>query len=145
MYSWKYTNCNNINNNKKKWRSWRILKAKQQQYEDLDGNTAQTTIAVDIASSLGVLCVNSAGNSGNNSGNFRHDISKTTLSVTSTFGDSISNYVNEKYLGDSIYFYFETPNYKVRIGKYKSKIEAEKKLKEIKKEFKSAFVFKPSK
>ena len=60
-------------------------------------------------------------------------------------GDSITKYVNEKYLGDSIYFYFETPNYKVRIGKYKSKIEAEKKLKEIKKEFKSAFVFKPSK
>ena len=60
-------------------------------------------------------------------------------------GDSIAKYVNEKYLGDSIYFYFETPNYKVRIGKYKSKIEAEKKLKEIKKEFKSAFVFKPSK
>ena len=62
-----------------------------------------------------------------------------------SLGDSISKYVNEKYLGDSIYFYFETPNYKVRIGKYKSKIEAEKKLKEIKKEFKSAFVFKPSK
>ena len=60
-------------------------------------------------------------------------------------GDSIAKYVNEKYLGDSIYFYFETPNYKVRIGKYKSKIEAEKKLKEITKEFKSAFVFKPSK
>ena len=60
-------------------------------------------------------------------------------------GDSISKYVNEKYFGDSIYFYFETPNYKVRVGKYKSKIEAEKKLKEIKKEFKSAFVFKPSK
>ena len=60
-------------------------------------------------------------------------------------GDSITKYVNEKYLGDSIYFYFETPNYKIRIGKYKSKIEAEKKLKEIKKEFKSAFVFKPSK
>ena len=60
-------------------------------------------------------------------------------------GDSISEYVNEKYLDDSIYFYFETPNYKVRIGRYKSKIEAEKKLKEIKKEFKSAFVFKPSK
>ncbi len=62
-----------------------------------------------------------------------------------SLGDSISKYVNEKYLGDSIYFYFETPNYKVRIGKYKSKIEAEKKLKEIKKEFKSAFIFKPSK
>ena len=33
-------------------------------YNDLDGNTATTTIAVDIASSLGVLCVNSAGNEG---------------------------------------------------------------------------------
>lgn len=33
-------------------------------YEDLDGNTAPITIAVDIASNLGVLCVNSAGNSG---------------------------------------------------------------------------------
>jgi len=36
-------------------------------YNNLDGNTATTTIAVDIASSLGVLCVNSAGNSGNDS------------------------------------------------------------------------------
>ena len=34
------------------------------EYDDLDGNTAATTIAVDIASSLGVLCVNSAGNEG---------------------------------------------------------------------------------
>ena len=34
-------------------------------YEDLDGDTAPTSRAVDIASSLGVLCVNSAGNSGN--------------------------------------------------------------------------------
>ena len=35
-------------------------------YEDLDGNTAATTKAIDIASELGVLCVNSAGNEGNN-------------------------------------------------------------------------------
>ena len=34
------------------------------EYSDLDGNTAATSIAVDIASSLGVLCVNSAGNEG---------------------------------------------------------------------------------
>jgi len=34
-------------------------------YEDLDGNTAATTKAIDIASGLGVLCVNSAGNEGN--------------------------------------------------------------------------------
>ena len=31
-------------------------------YEDLDGNSATTTIAVDIASNVGVLCINSAGN-----------------------------------------------------------------------------------
>ena len=35
-------------------------------YEDLDGNTAESTIAVDIASALGVLCINSAGNEGAN-------------------------------------------------------------------------------
>ena len=33
-------------------------------YEDLDGNTAATTRAIDIASGLGVLCINSAGNEG---------------------------------------------------------------------------------
>jgi len=33
-------------------------------YENLDGNTAATTKAIDIASRLGVLCVNSAGNEG---------------------------------------------------------------------------------
>jgi hypothetical protein len=56
-------------------------------------------------------------------------------------GDSIMNYVSEKYLSDSLYFYFETPNYKVRIGKYKSKINAEKKLREIKREFKNQLLF----
>jgi hypothetical protein len=61
------------------------------------------------------------------------------------FADSISKLGTEKYLNDSIYFYFETPNYKVRVGKYKSKINAEKKLREIKKVFKSAFIFKPKK
>ena len=40
------------------------------EYEDMDGNTAVTTVAVDIASSLGVLCVNSAGNSGDNDWNY---------------------------------------------------------------------------
>ena len=59
--------------------------------------------------------------------------------------DSVTSFVKEKYLNDSTYFYFETPNYKVRIGKFKSKIKAEKKLKLIKKEFKSAFIFQPDK
>ena len=61
------------------------------------------------------------------------------------FADSISKLGTEKYLNDSTYFYFETPNYKVRVGKYKSKINAEKKLREIKKVFGSAFIFKPKK
>jgi serine protease AprX len=34
-------------------------------YEDMDGNTARSTIGADIASSKGILVVNSAGNSGN--------------------------------------------------------------------------------
>ena len=35
------------------------------EYSDMDGNTATTTIAVDIAAGLGMVCVTSAGNSGN--------------------------------------------------------------------------------
>ena len=37
------------------------------EYSDMDGNTAVTTIAVDIAVSLGVVCVTAAGNSGSSS------------------------------------------------------------------------------
>ena len=37
------------------------------EYSDMDGNTAVTTIAVDIAASLGVVCVTAAGNSGSSS------------------------------------------------------------------------------
>ncbi len=58
--------------------------------------------------------------------------------------DSIMNFMKEKYTNDSIYFFFETPNYKVQIGKYKSKIEAQRYLREISKVFKSAFILKPN-
>ncbi len=37
------------------------------EYSDMDGNTAVTTIAVDIAVSLGLVCVTAAGNSGSSS------------------------------------------------------------------------------
>jgi subtilisin family serine protease len=36
-------------------------------YQDMDGNTTPITIAADLAASKGILVVNSAGNSGNNS------------------------------------------------------------------------------
>ena len=52
----------------------------------------------------------------------------------------IYKFVTEKYPVDSAFFYFETPNYKVRVGKFKSRIIAEKKLREIKQIFKSAFI-----
>ena len=49
---------------------------------------------------------------------------------------------NEK--TEELFFSFETPYYKIRIGKYMSKIDAIKKLKEIKKKFPSAFVLRPN-
>ena len=58
--------------------------------------------------------------------------------------DSIMNFVKDKYINDSIYFFFETPNYKVQLGKYKSKIEAQKSLREVSKVFKSAFILRPN-
>ena len=58
--------------------------------------------------------------------------------------DSILNFVKGKYLNDSIFFFFETPNYKVHVGKFKSKIEAQKRLRNVSKDFKSAFILKPN-
>ena len=43
-----------------------------------------------------------------------------------------------------LFFSFETPYYKIRIGKYISKIDAIKKLKEIKINFPSAFILRPN-
>lgn len=40
---------------------------------------------------------------------------------------------------------FETPNYKVRIGSFRTRLEAEKKLAEVKKVFPAAFVMSPKK
>ena len=38
---------------------------------------------------------------------------------------------------------YQTPNYKVWVGNYRNRLEADRALLEIKKEFKSAFIFKP--
>ncbi|TDW49599.1 sporulation related protein [Flavobacterium sp. 270] len=40
---------------------------------------------------------------------------------------------------------FNTPNYKVMVGNFKTRIEAERNLGEIKKRYKSVFLIKPSK
>ena len=45
---------------------------------------------------------------------------------------------------EDLFFSFETPYYKIRIGKYISKIDAIKKLKEIKLHFPSAFILRPN-
>ena len=58
--------------------------------------------------------------------------------------DSILNFVKDKYLNDSIFFFFETPNYKVQVGKFQSKIDAQKKLKSVIKDFRAAFILKPN-
>ena len=49
--------------------------------------------------------------------------------------------IEEKY--DEIFYSFETPYYKIRLGKYVSRIKAVKELKNIKKEFSSAFILQP--
>ena len=45
---------------------------------------------------------------------------------------------------EDVIFSFETPYYKIRIGKYVTKLEAIKKLQIIKKTFPSAFILKPN-
>ena len=48
---------------------------------------------------------------------------------------------DDKY--DEIFYSFEIPYYKIRLGKYVSRILAIKELKNIKKEFSSAFILQP--
>ena len=43
----------------------------------------------------------------------------------------------------SIDMEYETPNYKIWVGNFKSRLEADRALLEVKKEFANAFIFKP--
>ena len=40
---------------------------------------------------------------------------------------------------------FETPNYKILVGSYRTRLEADRALKDIKRKFPNAFIFKPKK
>ena len=58
--------------------------------------------------------------------------------------DSVLNIIRNNYVNDSVFFFFETPNYKVQVGKFQSKVEAQKKLRSVIKEFEAAFILKPN-
>ena len=58
--------------------------------------------------------------------------------------DSIYNFLKEKYKNDSIYLFFETPNYKVHIGRFKNIVKVQKKLRIIIIDFNAAFILKPN-
>mgnify|MGYP005735464925 CR=1 FL=1 len=45
---------------------------------------------------------------------------------------------------EDIYFNFETPYYKIRIGKFVSKLDAIKNLKQVKEKYSSAFILRPN-
>ena len=54
------------------------------------------------------------------------------------------NLINEENEFEEVFFSFETPYYKIRVGKYVSKIKAIKELKKIKKKYPSAFILQPN-
>ena len=45
----------------------------------------------------------------------------------------------------STFMRYETPNYKIWVGNFKTRLDADRALLKIKREFKSAFIFKPKK
>ena len=75
-------------------------------YENLDGNTAVTTIGVDIAASLGVLTVTSAGNEGNDDWYYI---------ITPADADSVLSVGAVNSSGDIAYFSSHGPTYDGRI------------------------------
>jgi len=56
--------------------------------------------------------------------------------------DSISKAFSEKFEEIKTSLIFETPNYKVRVGKFKNLIDASKNLEKIKRIFRGAFILK---
>jgi len=62
------------------------------------------------------------------------------------FKDSqeLMNQIKENQDFEEIFFSFETPYYKIRVGKFVSKIKAIKELKKIKKKHPSAFILQPN-
>lgn len=70
----------------------------------------------------------------------------TVQIFSGSFKDSqeLMNKIKEDEDLDEIFFIFETPYYKIRIGKFVSKIKAIKELKKIKKKYPSAFILKPN-
>ena len=54
------------------------------------------------------------------------------------------NSINKKKEFEKVFFSFETPYYKIRVGKYVSKIKAIRELKKIKKKYPSAFILQPN-
>ena len=70
----------------------------------------------------------------------------TVQIFSGNFKDSqeLMNKIKEDEDVDEIFFIFETPYYKIRVGKFVSKIKAIKELKKIKKKYPSAFILKPN-
>ena len=70
----------------------------------------------------------------------------TVQIFSGNFKDSqeLINEIKEDKDLDEIFFIFETPYYKIRLGKFVSKIKAIKELKKIKKKYPSAFILKPN-
>ena len=56
--------------------------------------------------------------------------------------DSILKVFSEEFEETETSLIFETPNYKVRVGNFKNKIDASKKLESIKRKFRNAFILK---
>ena len=52
---------------------------------------------------------------------------------------------NRSYYSWPVSTVFETPNYKIWIGNFKTRLEADRALVEIKQKFPNAFIFKPAK
>ena len=76
----------------------------------------------------------------------KHNIDYYSIQIYSgnyNEADSLYKLSNDFFISDSVFFFYETPNYKIQVGKFWSKLKAQKKLKEIQKKFKSAFVLKP--
>jgi len=107
--------------------------------QEIDSVQKKGTIAINVSSKIDKLV--KVKFSENYSDSYKIQLFYGGLSQA----HSTLNKFNSSYSQWSGRILFETPNYKVWVGNYRTRLEADRALMKIRKQFPSAFIFKPKK
>lgn len=108
--------------------------------DDTKGHHSEGKVSIDQDPRIEkLIAYKTELNKSNNEKRYRIQIYNGTLEGAKKAEQSFNNKFDEISCNIS----FETPNYKVRVGKFRNRLEADRYLMEVKKEYPSAFLLQP--